>query len=197
VWYVAETLFEIMMSRFQIPKPKTVAFAVRAFYIGWLLSVPLMLMGAPSEKSETDPEMIAVMGMILVIPMVICLVFIPIWLFQNISSGKNWARIVWLVLVVLNLPGALVGTIETFNSSSVLSGLLGLTQWLLFLASCILLYVPSSTPWFKSPFYDAAASSGLENELMPGIKADESEFVPLDVEAVIEEAKMRRQARDR
>ncbi len=102
-----------MINRFQVPKPKTVTLAVRAFFIGWILSVPLMLMGSPSEKSETDPEMIALMGMILVIPMVICLVFIPIWLFQNISSGKNWARIVWLVLVVLNLPGALVGTIET------------------------------------------------------------------------------------
>jgi hypothetical protein len=120
-----------MKTRFQILKPKTVTLAVRAFYIGWILSVSLLMMGLSSEKFETEPAMMAVMGMTLVIPLVICLVFIPIWLFQNIASGKNWARIVWLVLVILNVPGALAGTIETFYSSSSLSwqslllGLLG------------------------------------------------------------------------
>lgn len=184
-----------MTTRFQSPKPKTVTFAVRAFYLGWILSVPLLLMVLSSEKPDSEPAKIAVMSMMLVIPLVICLIFIPVWLFQNISSGKNWARIVWLVLVVLSLPGDLARTIETFNTSSVLLGLLGLTQWLLFITSCILLFVPSSKPWFQSQFADAVAWSGLEKELMPGMQADESEFVPLDAQAVILEAKARTQAR--
>lgn len=180
------------MKRFQIPKPRTVTLAVRAIYIGLILSVPILLLGKPTAKSEIQPEMLAVMGMSLAIPLVIGLIFIPVWLFLNISSGKNWARTVWLVVVVMSLPMNLGQTIETFYTSSALSGLLGLTQWILYITSCILLYVPSSCPWFKSPFAGAAASSGLERELMTGMKADESEFVPLDAEAVLTEAKARR-----
>ncbi len=193
-WCGAGRLFEIMINRFQIPKPKTVTFAVRAFYLGWILSVPLLLMVLSSEKSDSEPAEVAVMSLMLVIPLVIYLIFIPVWLFQNISSGKNWARIVWVVLVVLSLPADLARTIETFNTSSVLLGLLGLTQWILFITSCIMLFVPSSKPWFQSPFDDAGASSGLENELMLGRKADESEFVAMDAEAIIAEAKARRRA---
>lgn len=37
----------------------------------------------------------------------------------------------------------------------------------------------------------------LENELMPGMKAAESEFVPLDAASVIAEAKARKQAHGR
>jgi antitoxin ParD1/3/4 len=37
----------------------------------------------------------------------------------------------------------------------------------------------------------------LENELAPGMKADESEFVPLDAESILSEAKARKQAHGR
>ncbi len=37
----------------------------------------------------------------------------------------------------------------------------------------------------------------LESELTPGMKADESEFVPLDAESIIAEAKARKQAHGR
>jgi hypothetical protein len=139
--------------------------------------------------------MIAVMSMMVAIPSVVCLIFLPVWLFRNISFGKNWARMVWAVLVILSLPGNLAVRGDSVATASVLSGLLGLTQSIFFIASCILLYVPSSTPWFKSPRDGAAVLSGLENELMPDMKAHESEFVPMDAETVIEEAKIRRQAR--
>jgi len=39
--------------------------------------------------------------------------------------------------------------------------------------------------------------SWLENELMPGMKADESEFVAMNAESIIAEAKARRLARGR
>ena len=183
------------MSRFQIPKPKTVTLAVRVFFIGWILSVPMLLMRLSAGQPETKPAMIAVMSMMVAIPSVICLIFLPVWLFRNISFGKNWARTVWAVLVILSLPGNLAVRIDSVATVSVLSGLLGLIQSILFIASCILLFVPSSTPWFQSPRDDAAALSGFENELMPGRNASEVEFVPLDAEAIIEGAKMRRQSR--
>lgn len=145
------------MSRFQIPKPKTVIFAVRAFWIGWMLSLPRLLMRLFLEKPEPDAAKFAVMGMMVAIPVVICLVFIPVWLFQNISLGKNWARLVWVVMVALSVPRDLVGVGEAF-SAYLLSGLLGLTQWIFIIASCILLFIPSSTPWFRSRFDDAVGS---------------------------------------
>ncbi len=37
----------------------------------------------------------------------------------------------------------------------------------------------------------------LENELMPGMKADESEFVPLEAESIIAGVKARKQAHGR
>jgi antitoxin ParD1/3/4 len=39
--------------------------------------------------------------------------------------------------------------------------------------------------------------SCLENELAPGMKANESEFVALDADSIIREAKARKQAHDR
>lgn len=39
--------------------------------------------------------------------------------------------------------------------------------------------------------------SCLENELMPGMKANKSEFVPLEADSIITEAKARKQAHGR
>ncbi|WP_449067671.1 ribbon-helix-helix domain-containing protein [Prosthecobacter sp.] len=39
--------------------------------------------------------------------------------------------------------------------------------------------------------------TALENELLPGMRAEEAEFVPLDAESLIAEAKARKQAHAR
>lgn len=73
---------------------------------------------------------------------------ILIWLLLKISSGRNWARITFLILTILGTPFSILSTIDVFNTSKAMF-LIDLFLLILNLSICVLLFVPSSNAWFK------------------------------------------------
>jgi hypothetical protein len=71
--------------------------------------------------------------------------FLLVW---RIAAGKNWARIVLLVLVVVGTPLAVPGYFASLKHNMV-SGLLSIFISLLQLIGTFLLYTGKSNPWFR------------------------------------------------
>jgi hypothetical protein len=71
--------------------------------------------------------------------------FLIVW---GIAAGKNWARIVWLVLVLIGTPFALRSYVATMKVS-VLSSSLSIFITILQLVGTYLLITGSSNSWFR------------------------------------------------
>jgi hypothetical protein len=66
-----------------------------------------------------------------------------------IGKGKNWARIVYLVLFVIAIPITGISQITSFLINP-LSGILGIGQIVLQIIALVFLFQKQSSDWFKS-----------------------------------------------
>jgi hypothetical protein len=89
-------------------------------------------------------------GATLVVALLLVLAFFGVYLLfiRKIAAGKNWARIVFLLLVVLGLPFA-VPTYMAELRRSVLSGSVSVVVAILQLIGTGLLFTKSSNLWFR------------------------------------------------
>ncbi len=71
------------------------------------------------------------------------------FLVMKISAGRNWARILWLILVLLNVPFAILAYPEAVRRN-VISGSLSIIIVILQLIGTILLFTRNSNLWFKT-----------------------------------------------
>lgn len=72
-----------------------------------------------------------------------------LWFISKISQGRNWARILFLILVLLGLPFA-VPTYMAELRKSLLSGSVSILIALLQLAGTALLFTRNSNRWFRT-----------------------------------------------
>ena len=63
-------------------------------------------------------------------------------------NGRNWARVVFLVLVLIGLLPALTAVGAELQRNAVL-GIAGLAQAISQVAAIILFFVPSSNVWYR------------------------------------------------
>jgi uncharacterized membrane protein YbjE (DUF340 family) len=70
-------------------------------------------------------------------------------LVNRISARRNWARIVWLVLVLFGLPFAIPANLQEVRRN-VLSGTLSVIITILQLIGTYLLFTRNSNPWFRT-----------------------------------------------
>jgi hypothetical protein len=70
-------------------------------------------------------------------------------LVMKISAGRNWARIVCLVLVLFGLPFAIPAYLQEVRTN-VLSGTLGIIVTILQLIGSCLLFTRNSNLWFRT-----------------------------------------------
>jgi hypothetical protein len=121
-------------------RPTTVSRAVQlltaALVIGFIASV-IRLKGQVS-------------GMALVFALLIVIAFFSIYfyLIRKISVGRNWARIILLVLVALGTPFAIPAYIAEVRRS-IVPGTLSIIIMILQLIATVLLYLKNSNRWFK------------------------------------------------
>ena len=89
-------------------------------------------------------------GTVMVGALVFVLTFFAVGflLVSRIAVGKNWARIVWLVLVLIGTPFALRSYLATMKVS-VLSSSLSIFITILQLVGTYLLITGSSNSWFR------------------------------------------------
>ena len=69
-------------------------------------------------------------------------------LINRISARRNWARIVWLVLILFGLPFAIPANLAEIRRN-VFSGVLSVIVTLLQLIGTYLLFTKNSNLWFK------------------------------------------------
>lgn len=84
--------------------------------------------------------------------MLLLLVFFGICFFfvSKIAAGRNWARIIFLILVLLGLPFAIIGYIQELRIN-LPGGLFSIVVALLQVTGTCLLFTRNSNLWFRRP----------------------------------------------
>jgi len=92
-----------------------------------------------------------VSGTSLLLASLIVIVFFGVGflLISRILARSNWARIVWLVLVLFGLPFAIPANLQELRRS-VLSGVFSLLVTLLQLIGTYFLFTKASNQWFRT-----------------------------------------------
>jgi hypothetical protein len=88
----------------------------------------------------------------LVLGLLITLAFLSLWfyLIRKIAAGRDWARIVLLVLVILGTPFAIPYYIAEARVN-VVPGALSIVIVILQLVATVLLFTPPANRWFRKP----------------------------------------------
>lgn len=122
-------------------RPREVAMAIRLI----LLSLALGLLVSATQAAQR------VSGVPLVLTLVIVVVFygVLVLFVSRISAGRNWARIIFLVLVVIGLPFAVPTYIGQLRQN-VLLGVVGIVILILQVVGTYLLFTKNSNAWFRT-----------------------------------------------
>jgi hypothetical protein len=114
---------------------RAVQFLAAALAIGLLNSILTLV-----QRTSGIP-------MLIVLIIVIAFFSLLFLLVIKISVGRNWARIIWLILVLCNAPFAILAYPEAVRRS-VASGALSIIIVILQLIGTALLFTKNSNPWF-------------------------------------------------
>lgn len=87
--------------------------------------------------------------MLVVLIIVIAFFSLLFFLVMKISAGRNWARIIWLILVLVNAPFAILAYPEAVRRN-VISGSLSIIIVILHLIGTYLLFTKKSNLWFRT-----------------------------------------------
>jgi hypothetical protein len=118
---------------------RAVQFLVSSLAIGLLTSIfhlAQRVSGVPMVFAFASLIVIAVFG-------------IGFFLISKISARRNWARIVWLVLILFGLPFAIPANLQEVRRN-VLSGTLSIIVTILQLIGTYLLFTRNSNLWFRT-----------------------------------------------
>ena len=121
-------------------RPKVVSTAVL------LLAASLLIGGIRAVFDLTHK----VSGASFFVALLILIVFLGVFFFlvSKIAAGRNWSRITLLVLLVLQLPFAIMGNLAEVRAN-LLQGSLSISIAILQLLGVVLLFTKNSNLWFK------------------------------------------------
>jgi len=123
-----------------LQRPKEATLAVKLLFASLGIGLLRGLSGLMLKPSG------AMIVAALIVIAIFALGFFLVW---KISAGRNWARIILLVLVVINLPFALLANLAELKRS-VLSGALSIIIEVLIWIGTYLLFTKNSNLWFKN-----------------------------------------------
>ena len=114
---------------------------IASFFTTRMTQNYLTAQGMPADVvAASGSGMTVVMAVVGLALNLLCLYFI--------AKGKNVARIIWLVLVVLGLISVLLA-MGLFFKISVMLGLFALVSQLANLVGTVMMWLPASSDWFK------------------------------------------------
>jgi FtsH-binding integral membrane protein len=116
---------------------KAVQFLTSALAIGLLNAIFTLV-----QRTSGIPMLVA---LIIVIAFFALLFF----LVMKVSAGRNWARIIWLLWVLLNAPFAILVYPQAVRQN-VISGTLSIIVVILELIGTYLLFTKNSNLWFRT-----------------------------------------------
>jgi len=124
-----------------LERPQTATRAVQLFYAS------LAIGGIRAVFDLTQ----RVSGVYFLIALVLLALFLGIFFFvvSKVAAGRNWARILLLVLLLIGLPFAIPGYVLELKAS-ILRGSLSVLVAILQIVGMILLFTKDSNGWFRS-----------------------------------------------
>lgn len=137
-----------------IERPPKATRAVRCLWAGLALSAVIVLftLGQPGQMQNVGPAHDARAAMMAFTIGFCALMFaIAAWINIKISRGRNWARILYLILNLMWLPALPALAIGAFTGAvSALELLANLASFALSLYTCYLLLTRESNEWFAA-----------------------------------------------
>lgn len=90
-------------------------------------------------------------GIPMLVASIIVIAFFSLLFFlvMKISAGRNWSRILWLILVLLNVPFAILAYPDAVRRN-VISGTVSVIIVILQLIGTCLLFTKNSNLWFRT-----------------------------------------------
>jgi hypothetical protein len=122
-------------------RPKVITTAIRILTLSIAIGLLMSLVRVAQQVS----------GAPLILAILIVLAFFGVFLFlvSRIWAGRNWARIVFLILVLIGLPFAIPNYIAELRKN-VLSGSVSMLIVILQLLGTYLLFTKNSNTWFRA-----------------------------------------------
>lgn len=124
-----------------IERPPAVTTAVRLLFASLAIGLIRAIFGL-TQRVSGAPLLLAT----LIVIAVFALGFFLVW---RISARGNWARIILLVLVLINLPFAVMANVGELKRS-ILSGTLSICIEVILWIGTYLLFTRNSNLWFRS-----------------------------------------------
>ena len=122
-------------------RPKVITTAIRILTLSIAIGLLMSLVRVAQQVS----------GAPLILAILIVSAFFGVFLFlvSRIWAGRNWARIVFLILVLIGLPFAIPNYIAELRKN-VLSGSVSMLIVILQLLGTYLLFTKNSNTWFRA-----------------------------------------------
>lgn len=124
-----------------VARPKETTSAIQFLYASLAIGLIRAVFGLTQRVSGAALILAA-----LIVIAVFALGFFLVW---KISAGRNWARIILLALVLINLPFAVLGNVSELKRS-VLSGAFSILIEVILWIGTYLLFTRNSNLWFRS-----------------------------------------------
>lgn len=123
-------------------RPRRITIAIKLLY----LNLGIGILRSFLEAARLTSSAPAPIGFIVVIQIVTLAIIM--FLIYIIGKGKNWARIIILVLFLIGLPFSIRPLLQSL-AANLFSGLLGIAQTILQIIALIFLFQKASSDWFK------------------------------------------------
>jgi hypothetical protein len=129
--------------------PKQVLLATRLMWLTLLVGlVAILLSGEPANTLSTiDANVRGTVLVFVAVILAISTLFLA-WILQKVKAGRNWARIVLLVLTVLSIVNQMSSPGELIEIAPILF-IAALVNMVLEIWSLVLLFRPPGADWFK------------------------------------------------
>lgn len=142
-----------------LSKPKSVTLAIRLLLASMVLIIPKFifkwdyaahLTQSYNQNTQTALTVNDDFTFYVQIGKVVITIIFLLWIVLKISAGRNWARILFLIMyIIIGVPLSFLRLKDLF-ASSLLGGFLVLLNSLLQMISLRYLYSSPSNVWFKS-----------------------------------------------
>lgn len=131
-------------------RPNSTTNAVKLLYLSLILGIIFgIIFIATGHKMKNLPEHFSTTQFILItIASLVVISLIKYWFIRMIGGGRNWARIVYLILVILGLL-TMASHIHSLVNQGTLYMISSILTTVIDLCAIFLLFTSESNAWFR------------------------------------------------
>ncbi len=143
----------------KLNRPSTVSTAVQLLYITLIIAFVCGIINIIHVHSHPESSTMGIgpMTAVLVVSLVVCWFF-----FYNIARGRNWARIIYLILFILGILST-GWHLKMYLDQGMLISLATLVNYVIGIIALVLLFTTESNKWFKQPNKSSVAPEDTDD----------------------------------